>query len=280
MIYATLYNGDRIPVLGQGTWGLGGGMSPDTSRDDSARDVIRTAIELGYTHIDTAEMYGGGHTEELVGQVIRDFHRKDLFISSKVWHITMHYQDTLQALEGSLKRLGTDYLDLYMIHRPNKDIPLEETFRALNEQVKQGKVRHLGVSNFNLDQLMRAQDHSDTPLVTNQVPYNLHNRLYVKNGVLEYCQKNGILVTAYSPIDRGHLVSDPTVRNIGERLGATPVQVALQWLLCQPGVITLPMSTRKDHLQENLGALDLDLSAEDFEALNRIELSEESLWPE
>lgn len=280
MIYAELYNGDRIPVLGQGTWGLGGGMIPDYSRDEAARVIIRTAIELGYTHIDTAEMYGGGHTEELVGQAIRDYRRQDLFITSKVWHITMHYQDTLQALEGSLKRLGTDYLDLYMIHRPNKDIPLEETFRALNELVRQGKVRHLGVSNFNLDQLKRAQSLSATPLITNQVPYNLHNRLYVKNGVLEYCQENDILLTAYSPIERGHLVSDPTVRNIAERLDATPAQVALQWLLRQPGVIALPMSTRKVHLQENLGSLALELSAEDFEELNRIELSEESLWPE
>lgn len=280
MIYETLYNGDKIPVLGQGTWGLGGGMVPDYSRDEAAREIIRIAIELGYTHIDTAEMYGGGHTEELVGQVIRDFRRQDLFIVSKVWHVTMRYQDTLQALEGSLKRLGTEYLDLYLIHRPNKDVPLGETFRALNELVKQGKVRHLGVSNFNLEQLERARSYSETPLITNQVPYNLHNRQYVKNGVLEYCQANDILLTAYSPIERGHLVNDPTIRNIAEKWGATPAQVALQWLLRQPKVIALPMSTRKDHLQENLGALDLELSDQDFDTLNHIELPEESLWPE
>lgn len=280
MIYETLYNGDKIPVLGQGTWGLGGGMVPDYSRDEAAREIIRIAIELGYTHIDTAEMYGGGHTEELVGQAIRDFRRQDLFIVSKVWHVTMRYQDTLQALEGSLKRLGTEYLDLYLIHRPNKDVPLGETFRALNELVKQGKVRHLGVSNFNLEQLERARSYSETPLITNQVPYNLHNRQYVKNGVLEYCQANDILLTAYSPIERGHLVNDPTIRDIAEKWGATPAQVALQWLLRQPKVIVLPMSTRKDHLQENLGALDLELSDQDFDTLNHIELPEESLWPE
>jgi diketogulonate reductase-like aldo/keto reductase len=255
-------------------------MVPDYSKDETAREIIRIAIELGYTHIDTAEMYGGGHTEELVGQVIRDFRRQDLFIVSKVWHVTMRYQDTLQALEGSLKRLGTDYLDLYLIHRPNKDVPLGETFRALNELVKQGKVRHLGVSNFNLEQLERARSYSETPLITNQVPYNLHNRQYVKNGVLEYCQANDILLTAYSPIERGHLVNDPTIRNIAEKWGATPAQVALQWLIRQPKVIALPMSTRKDHLQENLGALDLELSDQDFDALNHIELPEESLWPE
>lgn len=280
MKYETIYNQEKIPVLGQGTWGLGGGMVPDYSRDESAREAIRTAIQLGYTHIDTAEMYGGGHTEELVGQVIKEFNRRDLFITTKVWHVTLQYQDTLQALEGSLKRLGTDYLDLYMIHRPNKDIPLEETFRALNELAEQGKVRHLGVSNFNLEQLKRAERLSKTPLITNQVPYNLHNRQYVKNGVLEYCQANGILLTAYSPIERGHLLNASTVREIADRLEATPAQVALQWLIRQPKVIALPMSTRKDHLQENLGALDLELSDQDFELLNQIEMAEESLWPE
>lgn len=280
MIYKILYNGDRIPVLGQGTWGLGGGMHADHSRDEQAREVIRTAIELGYTHIDTAEMYGGGHTEELVGQVIRDFRRQDLFLTSKVWQVTLRYQDTLKSLEGSLKRLGTDYLDLYLIHRPNRDIPLEETFRALNELVRQGKVRHLGVSNFNLEQLKRAQALSDTPLATNQVLYNLHNREYVKNGVLEYCQANDMLLTAYSPIDRGHLVNDPALQEIAERVGATPAQVALNWLIRQDGVIALPMSTRKEHLIENLGALDIVLSDEDVRALDDIQLREESLWSE
>ena len=280
MFYESLYNGDQIPVLGQGTWGLGGGMVADYSRDDHARNAIRSAIELGYTHIDTAEMYGAGHTEELVGQVIRDYPRQELFISSKVWHITMNYQDTLKALEGSLRRLATPYLDLYLIHRPNHDFPLEETFRALNELVEQGKVRHLGVSNFNLGQLKRAQSLSATPLVTNQVPYNLHNRAYQKNGVLEYCQANGILLTAYSPIDRGHLLKDATILRIAQEIDATPPQIALQWLLRQPRVIALPMSSRVDHLQENLGALHLALSDEKFDELNQIELSEEVLWPE
>lgn len=280
MIYETLYNGDRIPVLGQGTWGFGGGMVADYSRDDLARNAIRAAIELGYTHIDTAEMYGAGHTEELIGQVIRDYPRQELFITSKVWHITMNYSDTLQALEGSLKRLATPYLDLYLIHRPNRDIPLEETFRALNELVDQGKVRHLGVSNFNLAQLERARSLSASPLVTNQVPYNLHNRVYQKNGVLEYCQANGILLTAYSPIDRGHLLRDATILRIAQEIDATPAQVALKWLLHQPRVIALPMSSQVEHLQENLGALDLELSEEQLRALDNIELSEEVLWPE
>ncbi len=280
MNYKTLYNYEKIPVIGQGTWGLGGGMTRDDSLDEMALQAIRNAIELGYTHIDTAEMYGRGHAEELVGQVIGDYKREDLFIASKVWKITMYYKNTLRALESSLLRLGTDYLDLYLIHRPNREIPLDETFRALNQLVEQGKVKYLGVSNFNLEQLKRAQALADTPLVTNQVPYNLHKRTYVDNGVLEYCQENNILLTAYSPIDRGYLLEDPKVKEIAEKYAARPSQVALNWLILQPKVIALPMSTKREHLQENLGALDLELSQEDIQKLDQIEFPEEVLWPE
>jgi diketogulonate reductase-like aldo/keto reductase len=280
MLYKTLQNGDKIPVIGQGTWGMGGGLKPDYSQDEMALEAIRSAIELGYTHIDTAEMYGGGHAEELVGKVIRSFKREDLFITSKVWEITFDYKHTIEALEGSLKRLGTDYLDLYLIHRPNKGIPLDATFRALNDLVDQGKVKHLGVSNFNLEQLKQAQALADTPLATDQVPYHLHRRAYVVNGVLAYCQENNILLTGYSPIGRGNLIDDPTVKQIAENYQASPAQIALYWLIRQPNVIALPMSTNKDHLRENLGALQLDLPEEDVEKLDFIELPEEVMFPE
>lgn len=279
MRYEILNGGEKIPVLGQGTWGLGGGLTADHSKDEEVSQIIRTAIEMGYSHIDTAEMYGGGHTEELVGKVAADFNRDDLFLTSKIWKITLSQQDTISALEGSLRRLATDYLDLYLIHRPNKNIPLDETFRALNKAVEQGKVKHLGVSNFNLEQLKNAQRLSDTYLVTNQVPYNLHDRSYIANGVINYCQENNILLTAYSPIDRGYLVEDPTVQAVASRYNATPAQVALSWLLAQPKVIVLPMSTKKSHLEENLGALDLHLSERDMYQLDNIELPEEVLFP-
>jgi len=280
MIYEVLPDGDKVPVLGQGTWGLGGGMRPDPSRDEIARQAIRDAIEFGYTHIDTAEMYGDGHTEELVGDVIADYRRQDLFITSKVWRITNDPDQTRQALHGSLARLNTDYLDLYLIHRPNMGAPLEAAFEALNEAVEGGIVRHIGVSNFNLEQLKRAQAVADTPIVTNQVPYNLKRRTYVVNGVLEYCQDYDILLTAYSPIDRGHLIDDPTLNWIAGRYNATPAQIALNWLVRQPYVIAIPMSTQRAHLEENLGALELELSEEDVERLNHLEMPEEDLFPE
>ncbi len=221
MRYKSLYNGDPIPVIGQGTWRLGGGMQPDTSQDEMAVRAIQDAIELGYTHLDTAEMYGGGHTETLVARAIRPFQRDQLFIASKLWKITQDPRDTLHSLEGSLRRLETETLDLYLIHRPNQDEPMEAVFEALNAAASQGKIRHLGVSNFSLQQLRKAETLAGMPLAAIQVPYSLHQRRYQSNGVIPYCQQNAILVVAYSPLDRGYLVEDPLVQRIAAQYGAT-----------------------------------------------------------
>ena len=270
MKYKNIADNGKIPVIGLGTWEVGGHRSPDYSQDDEIVNAFQAALELGYTHIDTAEMYGGGHTEELVGQAIRDMKRQDLFITSKVWPDHLHYQDVLEAAAGSLKRLGTDYLDLYLIHWPNDSVPLEETFRALNELVERGLVRHLGVSNFNLRQLKQARQLSQTKLICNQVPFSLFNRKYANNGVLEYCQENGLLVTAYTPIEKGRVADNAKLKQIAAQYDATPVQVALSWLVQQPQVITIPMSTNKQHLAENLQAADLELSEEDIHSLDQM----------
>lgn len=265
--FETLYDGKKIARMGLGTWNMGGGMSPNYSKDRLALEALQAALEMGYTHIDTAESYAAGHTEELVGQAIKDFDRQQLFITTKVSPSNLRYGDVHRAVKGSLKRLGTDYLDLYLIHWPSGSIPLDEGFRALNELVENGQVRYLGVSNFNLALLKQAESLSRTPIVTNQAPYSLRDRQYVKNGVLEYCQLNGILLTAYSPV-KGGVLSDRTVRRIAESHGATPAQVALHWLIRQPKVITIPMSTNRKHLEENLAAVDLDLSEEEIDRLN------------
>jgi diketogulonate reductase-like aldo/keto reductase len=278
MKYETLSTGEKIPRLGFGTWKIGGGMFADTSQDEKYKAVIRTAIELGYTHIDTSEMYAGGHTERLIGQVIKDFNRQDLLISTKVWEEHLRYQDVLAACAGSLERLDTDTIDWYLIHLPSTAIPLEETFQALNELVEQGKVRRLGVSNFNLAQLKQAQALAKTPIVTNQVPYSLRTRKYVINGVLEYCQANDILLTAHSPVERGTLLDDPELHSVAQKYGATPAQIALAWLVHQPKVITIPMSTNPEHLKSNLEALEIELFPDDMERLDKIELPEGSIW--
>lgn len=279
MKYKNLPDGTPVPVIGQGTWRMGGGMQPDYSQDDMAVQAIRDAIELGYTHIDTAEMYGGGHAEELVALAARFYRREQLFIASKVWDVTQDSQDTLAALQGSLRRLQLDYLDLYMIHRPNQDVPLEAAFQALNSAVRQGLVRHLGVSNFSLEQLRRAEQLSETPLAAAQLPYNLHQRKYQANGVIPYCQEHGILVVAYSPLDRGYLVDDPLLQELAAKYSATPAQIALHWLVHQPQVVALPMSMQRQHLEENLKSMELELSEPDMLALDHIELPEDRLWP-
>lgn len=269
MKYTNLQTSERIPVIGLGTWSIGGGMSANRSHDRQLLEVLRAALDMGYRHFDTAEMYGNGHTEELLGQAIRGLDREEVFITTKVSPSNLRYAGVMNALEGSLRRLDTSFIDLYLIHWPSRSIPLEESFRALNQAVEQGKVRRLGVSNFGLGELEQSVALSDTPIITNQVPYSLTNRRYVRNGVLQYCQDNGILLTAYSPL-KGGVLGNPIVREIAQHHDASPAQVALNWLIRQPKVITIPQSTDPKHLRDNLEAVDLELTAEEVERLDHL----------
>lgn len=280
MKYRILPNGETIPILGFGTWRLGGNMHPDTSQDRQVVTAIQTAISLGYTHIDTAEMYGGGHTEELVGEAIRGFNRQNLQIGTKIWQSNLAYGDVFRAMEGSLKRLGVDYVDYYIIHLPSSHIPLEETFRALNRLVEQGLTRHLGVSNFNLAQLKHAQALTQTPLLMSQVPCSLYNRKFIKNGMLDHCRENNLLMAAYSPFERGDLLQNPTLVRLARQYKVDPAQIALYWLTRHPHVIVYMMSLNADHLKENLAALDIEMEAADLDRLEHIEMTHEELWPE
>ena len=270
MRYRNLPDGSQIPVIGLGTWRMGGGTEPNPTEDASVLYAIRASLEMGYTHIDTAEMYAGGHTEELIGQVIRDYERQSLFITSKVWHTNLSYPAILRACENSLRRLDTDYLDLYLIHWPNSAVPLEETFKGLNELVETGKVRHLGVSNFDLDLLEQACQLSATPLVTDQVPYSVLNRTNAHNGILAYCQQHGMILTAYSPVEKGRVHELDALNALAKRVGATPTQIALSWLINQPNVITIPKSLNAAHLRENLAALELVLGDDELAILDNL----------
>ena len=163
-----------------------------------------------------------------------------------------------------------DYLDLYLIHWPGAGIKLEETFQALNQLVQDGKVRHLGVSNFNLKLLQKAAALCATPLLTNQVPYSIPDRTYVENGVLEYCQHHDILLTAYTPVHHRMTNTNKTLQTIAQAHGITPAQVSLAWLVSQPRVITIPMSSNPQHQAENFQAADIVLDAAEMELLNRL----------
>lgn len=276
MKYETVH-GLSIPKVGFGTWRIGGDSYPDPKLDSVSLTALRTALEVGYTHFDTAEGYAAGHSEELVGRAIRETNtkRENVFITTKISPEHLQHEQVFTSLENSLRRLGMDYVDLYLIHWPRIGMKLEETFRALNKLVRDGKVRQLGVSNFNLKLLKQAQSFSETPILTNQVPYRLPDKSYVENGVLDYCQQNDILLTAYSPVKFRNLPVNQTVRAIAETHGsatsqATSFQIALAWLVAQPRVITIPMSLNPQHIRENFEAADIELTKEEFKTLSEL----------
>lgn len=269
MHYETIHN-LQIPKIGFGTWTIGGRDSADPSLDATSLLALRSALELGYSHFDTAENYAAGHAEELLGRAIREVGvpRENLFITSKVEPDHLEYDDVLRCCENSLRRLGMDYLDLYLIHWPKAGMNLLDTFRALNQLVREGKVRNLGMSNFNLKLLKQAASLSEPPLLTNQVPYSIPDKKYVQNGVLAYCQQNDILLTAYTPVKHRFTHGNTGLKAIAQARGVTAHQIALAWLTTQPRVITIPMSFNPQHQAENLAAADLVLSAEEMEQLN------------
>lgn len=260
-----------LPKIGFGAWHIGGGTSANRSLDSKSLTALRTALDVGYTHFDTAEMYAGGHSEELIGQAVRESGKKreEVFITSKVTPSHLKYDDALKACEGSLRRLQMDYIDLYLIHWPQAGTKYEETFRALNKLVRDEKVRHLGVSNFNLKLLKLSQELSETPIITNQVPFSVSDRSYANNGVLDYCQQNDTLcvLTAYSPVDEGNLRSNKTLEAIAKANNATIYQIALAWVISHPRVITIPMSFNPQHIKENFTAAEIELTKEEIDLL-------------
>jgi diketogulonate reductase-like aldo/keto reductase len=266
-------HGVSVPKIGFGTWNIGGGSYADPTLDPASLAALRTALEVGYTHFDTAEGYAAGHSEELVGRAIREANarRENLFITTKVSPEHLQYDQVLRSCENSLRRLKMGYIDLYLIHWPPRvGMELKEAFRALNQLVRDGKVKHLGVSNFKLKMLKQAQALSETPLLTDQAPYRLPDHTYVENGVLEYCQQNDILLTAYSPVKFRNLPVNKSVREIAEAHSATPFQIALAWLVIQPRVITIPMSLNPQHIRENFVSAEIELSKDEFKTLSEL----------
>lgn len=267
--WKTIAGGFSMPVLGQGTWRLGGVSERDPENDD-ARDVavIRRALDAGLTHIDTAEMYAGGHAEELVGEAIRGVERSRLFLTGKVWKSHLGGDGPLRAAEASLRRLGVDAFDLYLVHQVNPEIPLKETIRAMNRLQREGLARNIGVSNFSLDRLKQAQALSEVPIVANQLHYNLQVREIELSGLLDFCQETGVMVIAWRPL-RGVDCSVPLLTELAARYGHTPRQLALNWLISQPGVVTIVKASDPLHLAENVGAVDWRMAEEDVERLRR-----------
>jgi len=255
---------------------MGGGEQADYSHDRHWITIIRSAIENGLTHIDTAEMYGNGHTEELVGEAIKGFPRQNLFITTKVWLTHLRSNDLFSSFEKSLRQLQTDYIDLYLVHHPNPDIPLEETLMAMNRLVEQKRVRAIGVSNFDISLIKEAVRISSVPISAVQIEYSLLARnsgIYTQNQekeIIPYCQENQIAVIAWRPLGKTNyirLATNDVIKKIAEKYHATPAQIALIWLIAQKNILAIPKTGSLEHLIENSKASDIDLSMEDGKLL-------------
>lgn len=256
---------DLVPVIGQGTWLLG-----DSRGRGGEVAAIRAGIAAGATHIDTAEYYGAA--EDMVGEAIKGLRREDLFIVSKVMPSNGSFKGTIRACEATLRKLGTSYLDVYLLHWRG-GIPLEETMSALEALVDQGKIRALGVSNFNVSDLEEAESAlTSGRIVCNQVLYHLEER-HIDGGLIDYCAKHNIAVVGYSPFGHGQFpragsAESKALAAVAARHGATPRQVALAFLARKAPLFTIPKSSSVAHTNENVGALSLHLSPEDIAAID------------
>jgi diketogulonate reductase-like aldo/keto reductase len=259
------WTGVELPVIGQGTWNM---------EQDAPKDVVRAlraGLDLGMTHIDTAELYGRGRVEQLVARAIEG-RRDEAFLVSKVLPANASYAGTLTACERSLRRLGTDRLDLYLLHWPGSH-PLEETLRAFAELTRAGKIRFFGVSNFDVPELERAVSIAGERRIScNQVLYHLEERR-IEHRVLPYCEKHDIAVVGYSPLGSGRFVSPAStggrlLAEIGARHGATAQQVALRFLVRQSQLFAIPKPSQAEHARENAGAGALELMPDEIRSID------------
>lgn len=253
-----------VPRLGIGTWELTGG---------DAYDSVRTGLDVGYRHVDTAQAYGN---EEEVGRAIADsgVDRDEVFVTTKVWMEQAAPADVEQSTGESLRRLGMDHVDLLLIHWPTDIAPIEATVEALADQQARGRTRLIGVSNYTAAQFQRAAKVAD--VATDQVEYHL---LLSQDTVLRAVRSENAFLTAYSPLAHGALVGDERVEKIAADIDASVAQVALAWLLAQDDVVALPRSTSSDHIQENFAARDLELSDEHVALLDDLPKDERQLDP-
>lgn len=250
--------GADVPPIGQGTWRMGADRPAEIT-------ALRTGIDLGMTVIDTAELYADGAAEEVVGQAVRG-RRDQVFLVSKVLPRNATTEGTVAACHASLRRLGTDRLDLYLLHW-RREIPLAETVDGFEKLRKEGAIRAWGVSNFDLHDLEDLPDGA-VP-ACNQILYNLTRRGPEAN-LFPWCERVGAAIMAYSPVEKGALLDHPDLRRVATERGATPAQIALAWSVRSGGVVAVPKAVRLAHVEENAAALDLELTDEELEVLDRV----------
>lgn len=280
----TLKNGFSCPAFGLGTWLMGG----DAQRVESPQDaidvqLIKDAVSNGITHIDTAEVYGDNHTEELVGQALEGIQRNLVFLASKAQkgHHTKHL--LTKSLDNSLKRLKTNYLDLYYLHRYTPETPLKETAAALNVALKQGKIRNVGVCNFSASHVNELQNYLDAPIFANQVHYNLAFREPELSGLISHAEEKGYFIIAWRPLrfkKRNNNAPQVTYNawetgisftldEMAKKYNCSNVQIAISWVTHHPNIVTLVKSSHIDRLLEGSQGTNIKLSDDDYFYLSR-----------
>jgi len=268
----------KIPILGQGAWGMGGlfssqiGISVNSNNIDiekEKKDIesLKKGIKLGWTFIDTAEAYAEGRSEEIVAEAIKD-QRDEVFIATKVWPNNFSYDNIIKSANQSLKRLQIDVIDLYQLHWPSKTVPIKESMKAMEQLVKDGKIKHIGISNFSVEQTKEAQETlTKNEIVSNQVEYSLLNR-NIEKEIMPYCEKNNITIIAWSPLARGKIAETDVssrLKPFSDKYGKTSIQIALNWLISKNNTVAIPKASKIEHLLENDGALNWKLSNKDLE---------------
>lgn len=246
--------GVKLPALGFGTWRLSG---------PACRSMVRHALQIGYRHIDTASIYGN---EDEVGQGIAEsgVPRGDIFVVTKVWTNRLAADAIRRAAADSLDRLKTGYIDMLLIHWPNRAVPLADTLAGMRRLQEDGVIRHIGVSNFPVALMKEAIEGLGVPILANQVEYHPY---LSQNRMLAYCRQAGITLTAYCPLAEGRVMRDPVLRGISAKYGRSAAEVALRWLVEQDAVSAIPMTADPDHCQANLDVFSFDLAPEDSRAI-------------
>lgn len=262
-----LNNNIEIPPIGFGTWKLTGNI---------CKESIKIALETGYRHIDTAEIYGN---EEEIGTAIKESNipREKLFLTSKVWQDKLNYNKVIKSCSLSLKKLQTDYLDLYLIHWPDKYLNMEDILKAFKILYDEKKIKAFGVSNFTMNHLkdtLKIANKLNLPLTMNQVEF--HPFFYQKE-LLEFCNKNNIKITAYSPLAQGEVFKNKTLIEIGKKYSKNPGQISLKWLL-QKELIIIPRSSKKEHIMNNFD-LNFNILEEDMKKIDSININERLVEP-
>ncbi len=249
---------EKVSTIGMGTWRMG-------DPGERAREVaaLRRGIELGINLIDTAETYATGRSEELVGESIKGI-RSDVFVATKVSPANLRYDSVISACEGSLRRLGTSYIDLYQVHWPNPRIPIEETMKAMEDLVRGGKVRYIGVSNFSVHQTREAQAAlAKNEVVSNQVEYSLTSRTSEAE-ILPFCSTEKISLIAYSPLARGNIPHSRISRTLQDKYQMTPAQIMLNWVTREEQVLAVPKASNLDHLEQDATSVSVRFTESEY----------------